>query len=103
MKDYGEAQVDFAAEKLHKRVMKLTEGGGVQVVLDTVGGDLFQEALECVAPGGRICTLGFSSGKAPTVGVADLIRLQVIEIISSVQWRTEELMEWARFSKFPVW
>lgn len=43
---------DFVAETL-----SLTDGRGVDVVIDTVGGDTFQRSLECLAFGGRLVSI----------------------------------------------
>jgi NADPH2:quinone reductase len=51
-------QVDFV-----ERTRELTNGKGVPVVIDTVGGEVFQKSLDCLAVNGQIVTiLGSSSG-----------------------------------------
>lgn len=47
------------------RVRELTGGRGVDLVFDTVGGDLFDAALDCVAWEGRILVVGFAGGRVP--------------------------------------
>ena len=37
------------------------------MVLDVVGGDVFDAALRCVAFGGRVGVLGFTAGRIPSV------------------------------------
>jgi NADPH2:quinone reductase len=54
---------DFVAE-----VLKLTDGRGVNVVLDMVAGDYVQREIQCLADDGRlaiIATLGGLSGEVP--------------------------------------
>ena len=41
--------------------------GGVDVVYDPVGGDVFDQSLRCVAPGARILLIGFASGTVPQI------------------------------------
>ncbi|MBR7559277.1 zinc-binding dehydrogenase, partial [Mycobacterium tuberculosis] len=41
--------------------------GGVDVMIDPVGGDVFDEALRQVAPDGRYVVIGFAAGGIPTV------------------------------------
>jgi NADPH:quinone reductase len=48
-------------------VMALTQGRGVDGVLDPVGGDLFMESLRCLRPEGRIVPIGFASGCIPQI------------------------------------
>ncbi|MDN5743853.1 MAG: NADPH:quinone oxidoreductase family protein [Nocardioidaceae bacterium] len=55
-------------------VLGLTDGRGVDVVLDVVGGDLFTDSLRCLAPQGRLLVVGFASGQGiPQVKVNRLL------------------------------
>ncbi len=54
--------IDYSAESLKERVAALTDGRGVDVVYDPVGGPLFDEALSSLAWGGRILLIGFVAG-----------------------------------------
>ena len=54
--------VDYATEHLTERVMALTEGKGVDVCFDPIGGDLFDAALSALGWGGRILVVGFVGG-----------------------------------------
>lgn len=55
------------ASDLRDSVMELTNGEGVDAVLDPVGGDLFYQALRCLRPNGRIVPLGFAGGEVPKI------------------------------------
>ena len=46
-----------------EQVQNLTGGRGADVVYDPVGGDVFDESMECVAPFGRIVVVGFAAGR----------------------------------------
>ena len=52
-----------------ERVKELTGGKGADVIYDPVGGDVFDESLRCIAFGGRILSIGFTSGRLPTLPV----------------------------------
>ena len=54
--------INYAEEPLKDRVMALTDGRGVDVVFDPIGGDLFDPALSSLAWGGRILVVGFVGG-----------------------------------------
>lgn len=56
---------DFLAE-----AMKFTNGRGVDVALDMVGGDVFARSQRALAPGGRLVTVGRASGEAPVADEA---------------------------------
>jgi NADPH:quinone reductase len=52
----------------------LTDGKGVDVVLDVVGGDLFTDSLRSLAPQGRLLVVGFAAGQGiPEVKVNRLL------------------------------
>ncbi|MDP6705654.1 MAG: NADPH:quinone oxidoreductase family protein [Alphaproteobacteria bacterium] len=54
--------INYSQEDLKERVMALTEGNGVDVCFDPVGGDLFDAALSSLGWGGRILLVGFVGG-----------------------------------------
>ncbi|MBI3228101.1 MAG: NADPH:quinone oxidoreductase family protein [Mycolicibacterium cosmeticum] len=57
-----------------RRVRDCTGGGGVDVVIDQVGGAVFADALGVLAPEGRLLVLGFASGGGiPGLRIPDLL------------------------------
>lgn len=50
-------------------VQELTEGKGVDLVVDPVGGDRFDDSVRCLRPEGRLLVLGFTGGTIPTLKV----------------------------------
>jgi NADPH2:quinone reductase len=55
-------------------VMALTDGAGVDVVVDVVGGDLFTDSLRVLATQGRLLVVGFAAGQGiPEVKVNRLL------------------------------
>lgn len=52
-----------------ERVKALTGGRGADVIYDPVGGDVFDESIRCIAFGGRILSIGFTSGRLPVLPV----------------------------------
>jgi NADPH2:quinone reductase len=61
------AGVNYRSPQWASQVRELTEGKGVDVVLDTVGGDVFGESLRLVAPLGTLVAIGFAGGQWPDV------------------------------------
>lgn len=53
--------------KFSQRVKELTNGKGATLVFDTVGGEVFQQALRSTAFGARVLIVGFTSGERPKV------------------------------------
>ncbi len=60
-------------ETWHKRVKELTEGRGVELVLDPVGGVQFTTHLRSLAEGGRLLVVGFAAGSIPEVKLNRLL------------------------------
>jgi NADPH:quinone reductase len=55
-------------------VLELTDGEGVDIVLDVVGGDVFTDSLRTLAPQGRLLVVGFAGGQGiPEVRVNRLL------------------------------
>lgn len=54
-------------------VKELTDGRGVDLVVDVVGGDIFTDSLRALAPQGRLLVVGFAAGSIPEVKVNRLL------------------------------
>ena len=54
-------------------VKALTDGRGVDIVVDVVGGDLMTDSLRSLAPLGRLLVVGFAAGVIPEVRVNRLL------------------------------
>ena len=54
--------INYTEAGLRDQVRQLTDGSGVDVIYDPVGGDLFNDCLRSVNWGGRILIIGFASG-----------------------------------------
>ena len=65
--------VDLSAESLAQGVRRLTDGAGIDVVIDAIGGTITSEALKAMAMGGSLVTLGYSAGRNTTIDVTDII------------------------------
>ena len=50
------------------------------MVYDPVGGDVFDESMRCVNVGGRLLTIGFTSGRWPQAAV-NLILIKQLSVI----------------------
>jgi NADPH2:quinone reductase len=54
--------IDTETEQLSERVRALTGGKGADIVYDTVGTPLVEQALDAIAIGGRYVLIGFAGG-----------------------------------------
>ncbi|MCY4061187.1 MAG: NADPH:quinone oxidoreductase family protein [Chloroflexi bacterium] len=59
--------INYSSENLRDRLNELTEGRGVDVIFDPVGGDLFDQAVRRLAWEGRYLVIGFASGRIPSL------------------------------------
>lgn len=76
--------VDSSRDNVRTRIKELTDGRGVDVVYDPVGGDLFVASLRSIAFEGRILIIGFASGTVPQIPANHLL-VKNAEVIG-VNW-----------------
>ena len=81
--------IDYSDAGLREELKRLTDGQGVDVVYDPVGGELAQQALRGLAWHGRYLVIGFASGDIPKFP-ANIALLKEANIMG-VWWGT-----WAR-------
>src|SRR5215510_1226370 len=65
--------IDLSKESLKEGVMRITEGKGVDIVVDGVSGKLTGEALASLAFGGTVVIAGYAGGREAEVNVTDII------------------------------
>jgi NADPH2:quinone reductase len=63
----AELTLDYAKEDLKEGLRRLTQGKGVDVIYDPVGGDLSEAALRSIAWQGRFLVIGFAAGTIPKI------------------------------------
>ncbi|MDX3227600.1 quinone oxidoreductase family protein [Streptomyces sp. ME19-01-6] len=66
------AVIDSASQKLDEAIAHLTDGHGVDIARDPVGGPRLGELTRSVRPGGTVMSLGFTGGTQAPVDVLDL-------------------------------
>lgn len=76
---------DFAAE-----VKSLTEGKGVAVVLDMIGGDYLPRNLACLADDGRHVSIAFQRGAKAELPIPDVMRRRLTLTGSTLRPRSVE-------------
>ena len=52
----------YAREPFRDAVKRITDGRGVDVVFDPVGGEIFENSVRCIAWGARLLVIGFTGG-----------------------------------------
>ena len=76
----ADALINYATGDLREQVLSLTGGRGYDLLFDTIGGDLFDQALRCAAPYARLLVVGFASGRIPAVP-ANRLLLKNISVV----------------------
>lgn len=78
--------IDSEAGDFVPEVQRLTDGRGADVILEPVGGDVFNRSLKCIAWRGRILPVGFAGGIIPTIR-ANQVLLKNIAVLG-MYWTT---------------
>jgi len=68
----ADAVINYATQKFADEVLKLTDGRGVDLILDAVGKPTFEEGLRCLAPFGHLILFGRAGGPTDPLNVATL-------------------------------
>ncbi|WP_336002033.1 zinc-binding dehydrogenase [Halorientalis halophila] len=74
--------INYEAEDFDDRVRELTDGRGVDVVVDHIGAATWQQSLASLAKGGRLVTCGATTGPNPETDVNRIFWNQ-LEVIGS--------------------
>lgn len=75
--------IDLSAEDLRddlrRQVYQANGGKGVDIIVDPLGGDIFDAAIRTLAWRGRLVVVGFAAGRIPTIK-ANYLLLKNIEV-----------------------
>jgi NADPH:quinone reductase len=76
--------IDYRSEDFALRVQELTDGRGADVIYDSVGGEITDQSLKCIAWNGRLVIIGFAGGEIPAIK-ANRIMLKNIAV-TGLHW-----------------
>ena len=65
----GDEIVRYDQVELKETVKELTDGKGVDIVIDPVGGEVSEQALRATAFNGRLLVIGFANGEIPKISL----------------------------------
>lgn len=82
--------INYKTEDFVDIVKDQTEGAGVAVVLDMVGGDYVARNLKCLADDGRHVSIAFQRGASAEVSIVDIMRRRLILTGSTLRPRSLE-------------
>lgn len=72
------ASINYRTQDFGQEVQALTEGRGVDMVLDFLGGDMVQRNLDALAPGGRLINLYFLQGPRSEIDLSVVLKKNLI-------------------------
>jgi NADPH2:quinone reductase len=109
-KEGADAVIDLSAPNLHdslrEQVYQHTAGKGADVILDPLGGDIFDAAIRALAWRGRLVVIGFAAGRIPTIK-ANYLLVKNIEVtglqISDYRKRRPQQMAACFDDIFALW
>ena len=61
----ADVTIDVSQNDFVPEVMRITGNRGVDVVLEMIGGEVYQKSLQALAPGGRLFSIGGAFGAIP--------------------------------------
>lgn len=84
--------INYTSEDVHARVMEITDGRGVDVVLDSVGSDFWEDAFRSLALGGRYGICGVTTGYKAQLQMG-LMFMKNLTVFGSLMGSREDLDE----------
>jgi NADPH2:quinone reductase len=70
VREYGATEVvDYSCEDVRQRVLALTDGQGLDVCVENVGGKLFNTLARVMRWNGRLMPIGFTGGEVPSLAM----------------------------------
>jgi NADPH2:quinone reductase len=86
----AERGIDYRREDFVSVVKSLTDGKGVDVILDMVGGDYVARELKCLATDGRLSIIALLGGAVATVDLSDVLYRRLTVTGSTLRPRSVE-------------
>lgn len=100
----AERGINYRDEDFVKIAKELTDGKGVNVVLDMVGGSYVQRNISALAPDGRLCYIAFLGGSKAEVNLAPVMLKRITISGSTLRARSVEFKaQIAQNLKETVW
>jgi NADPH2:quinone reductase len=84
--------INLEKESISEGVMRITGGKGVDIVIDSVGGNLTGEAIKSLARNGIIVNIGYSAGTQFSANITDFVW-------KGLQMRGQSLSGWFTFEQ----
>lgn len=86
----AEAAINYNSQDFVEAAQRLTDGKGVSVVLDMVGGDYLPRNLQALAEDGRHVSIAFQRGPKAEIAIMDVMRRRLTLTGSTLRPRSVE-------------
>jgi NADPH:quinone reductase-like Zn-dependent oxidoreductase len=96
-REHGYADIiDLGTETIGDGVRRITNGKGVDIVIESLGGTFIGDGLGSLAVGGTLVTIGYTAGRNASIDVTDLIwkRARMAGFALLVQTPAVKLKAW---------
>ena len=69
--------VNYTRQSIAREIPRLTDGAGVDLVIESVGGTVLTDSIDALRPAGRLVTCGAHAGEEVNLNVVALFRKQI--------------------------
>ena len=83
----ADAAINYKSQDFVDEVKKLTDGKGVNVVLDMVGGDYVPRNIQCLADDGRHVSIAFQRGMSAEISIVQIMQRRLVLTGSTLRAR----------------
>jgi NADPH:quinone reductase-like Zn-dependent oxidoreductase len=92
----ADAGIDYRSEDIGKAVRRLTGKRGVDLVVDSAGGDTLDASVRALRPGGRVVVAGATAGATSAIDLRRLFWSQ-LSVIGSTMASDADVADMLRF------
>lgn len=104
--ELGAEAINYRKQDFVDEVMHRTEGRGVDVILDIVGGEYLQRNLRCLTGDGRLVQIGLQGGSKTTINLLPILLKRLTLTGSTLRprpvWEKAEIAESVRRRVWPL-
>ncbi len=93
----ADVALDYRDQGWVDRVKEITDGHGADLIYDSVGGDVTDASLKCIAWNGKLLVIGFASGRIPEVKL-NRVLLKNISLVG-LHWGAHAMHEPGRIGE----
>ena len=66
--------INYSTQSIREEALRMTDGFGVDLVIESVGGDVLVQSIDAVCENGRLITCGAHAGEVVSINIVELFR-----------------------------